>query len=360
MPEPFKLELPDWRKPPSGDAGAIERGLRGCQMRFSEAGSSWGPVPRWVQFLIEYGFGRAGDITDNPSPRRISIISMPCESAAAGLVALGAVRQRLALDGAHDCAAHFQRIERLARERATHATLRHNALTGRFTVEGLDPSGVVWVRRELARTPRTASRSGPPRITILPATAAQWYFEGEPRVQELPGAELEYAELYRDLIDSAPPVAAPNLARSDSALCLAGRVAGESASRGILASIRFKIGDCVSELDALLTVQRWSLRTTISRITFFNSRTSEFDRRVGPPRLVVTDGDAAFLKAIDAAEFRESDVIGVIHRALERDRLEAIGVRMAGMAQWYAADFELLRRMPPAPRGITISTVRHR
>ena len=39
---------------------------------------------------------------------------MPCESAAAGLVALGAMRRRLAVDDANDSLAHFQRIERLA------------------------------------------------------------------------------------------------------------------------------------------------------------------------------------------------------------------------------------------------------
>jgi hypothetical protein len=40
--------------------------------------------------------------------------------------------------------------------------------------------------------------------------------------------------------------------------------------------------------------------------------------------------------------------------------LEAIGVRIAGMAQWYDADSDLLSQMPPAPRGITIAALRRR
>ena len=41
---------------------------------------------------------------------------MPCESAAAGLVVLGAMRRRLSIEGANDSDSHFQRIEQLAQQ----------------------------------------------------------------------------------------------------------------------------------------------------------------------------------------------------------------------------------------------------
>jgi hypothetical protein len=93
---------------------------------------------------------------------------------------------------------------------------------------------------------------------------------------------------------------------------------------------------------------------------FFNTRTGQFDRQSGLPNLVVVDGDAAFLKVINADEFRNSDVVGVIHRAVERDRLEAVGNMVAELAQWYVPEPERVETIPGVPRGISLSTLRRR
>ncbi len=72
-------------------------------------------------------------------------------------------------------------------------------------------------------------------------------------------------------------------------------------------------------------------------------------------------GDTAFLRAIDAPEFRDSDVVGVIHRTVERDRLESIGTKLADLSQqWYAPDAEMLDRISPAPTGITVLVLKRR
>jgi len=85
-----------------------------------------------------------------------------------------------------------------------------------------------------------------------------------------------------------------------------------------LAALRFESHGHIADLGQLLTVHRWS-PDTVSRVTFFNSRTSQLDRSAGATDLVVADGDLAFLKVLEAPEFRHSDVVGVIHRAVERD-----------------------------------------
>ena len=176
-------------------------------------------------------------------------------------------------------------------------------------------------------------------------------------MQAVQGAELPYGRFYERFIEGAAAPVASNLTTSDGGICLAGRVAGESVSRSIFSAIRFESHGQIADLAGLLTVHRWS-PGTISRVKFFNSRTGQLDRSTGTTRVVVADGDAGFLKALEATEFRQSHVVGVVHRAVERDRLESIGIKIADLAQWYAPDTEILNRIPRAPIGITVSALR--
>lgn len=325
-------------------------------MRFSEADAPWQMLPSWADYLIRCGFAW-GDHRDR---RRIGIVSMPCESAGAGLVTLGAIRYRLTLAEANDALSHFERIERLAARRDCETYVRHHTMRGRFRLDGKDERGWVWARQEQRGTAETSTQSGPPRVSIHVANANEWQLEREAPAETAQGAGLPHGRFYEELIEGAAPPMDANLRRSDSAICLAGRLAGESVSMGAFSAIRFEIQDEVADLAGLLTVHRWS-PDTVSRVTFFNSRTRQLDRNAGFTSLVVADGDSAFLRAIDAPEFKESDVVGIIHRAVERDRLELIGTKLADLSQWYVSDGEMLDRVPlPLPSGITVSVLQRR
>jgi hypothetical protein len=328
---------------------------RNRSLQFSESDNPWQAVPRWAEFLINCGYTWGDPVL---SRRRIGVFSMPCESAAASLVALGAMCRRLTVDGANDVISHYQRIERLATNKDTETYLRHGKYKGRFHLEGKDRDGVIWVRSETAESSRVSSRTRLTRVGVLPLNACDWYFDGEAPVQAAQGAQLPYGDFYAEFTDSCAPIRA-NFSHSDSGICLAGRAAGESVSRSVSAEIRFQNRGCVADLSQLLTIHNWSLRT-ISRVTFFNTRTGHLDRNTGLTRLVVADGDAAFLKVIEAAEFRSSNVLGVIHRAIERERLEVIGVKLAELAQWYTTDTVLQNGMPLVPPGITILALQRR
>ena len=332
---------------------AVERGSQERLVQFSESNEPWQAVPRWADFLISFGFNW-GDTELNT--RRISLISMPCESAAAGLVALGAMRRRFAVNGANDSISHYQRIEQLVAKHGEEIFLRHNNYKGRFLVETKDQKGVIWVRSEAADNTRLSNRNKLTRTIILSANACDWRFDGEAPVQAAQGAELPHRVLYENLVATSATIGS-NFSHSDYCICLAGRVAGESVSKNVFAGIRFRNHDDVADLSQLLTIHDWVPRT-ISRMSFFNTRTAQLDRNTGLTRLVVADGDAAFLRVIDAPEFQSSDVVGVIHRAVERERLEAVGVKISELAQWYAPDNH--NYIPPAPAGITTSTLTRR
>jgi hypothetical protein len=323
-------------------------------MDFSEANEPWQAPPRWAAYLINSGFVWA----EARPRRRIGIISMPCDSAGAGLVTLGAIRYRLGLADANDALSHFERIEKLAARRDSAVYLRHRSMRGRFRLDGKADRGWVWARQEQSGPGRGSAQSGPARVTIHVGNASEWRLEREAPAETIEGAGIPLGHFYQALVDGADPLLELNLRRSDSAICLAGRVTGESVSRGSFSAVRFRCESQIADLATLLTVHGW-LPDTVSRVAFFNSRTQQLDRNSGFTSLVVADGDSAFLRAIDAPEFRESDVVGVIHRAVERDRLELIGTKLTDMSQWYVSDQEMLDRTS-APAGITASVLQRR
>ena len=329
---------------------------RGFVLQFSESNTPWQAVPRWVDFLLRCGYFYADPV---PSGRRIGLISMPSESAAAGLVALGAMRRRLGINDANDSTLHYQRIERLAANHNIYTFLRHNNETGRFRLEGKDGKGVIWVRKETGGDSRFSNRTRlATRIAIFPWRACDWHFDGEAPVQTAKGTELRHVHFYEALMNR-DPIVRSSLSFSDSGICLAGRIAGESVSRAIFGQIRFRQDNHFADLSELLAIQGW-LPGTISRVTFFNTRTRQFDRNTGLTRLVVADGDSAFLRVLESTEFKSSDVLGVISRTVERERLESIGFKIAELQQWYAPDFDRQGAIPRLPSGITLLELKRR
>ena len=114
------------------------------------------------------------------------------------------------------------------------------------------------------------------------------------------------------------------------------------------------------DLASLLTIQAWSPERTVSRVTFFNARTERYDRYVAAPSLIVADGDVSFLKVLARPELQATDVIGVIHRTIDRDALEAVGNRMFGLRQWYGDDPEFMQTFPRFPPGISVCVLHRR
>jgi hypothetical protein len=316
-------------------------------MEFSEANGLWRDIPRWASFLIDFGFGWLAD----PSvPRRIAVVSMPSESAAAGLISLGAMRKCLELDEANDLDSHFQRILKVVRLGSEAIRLRH--ITGRdqFFPDGVDTEGNPWVRN----VKRPANRR-----RIRQQQAIDWRFDGEAPVVIQNGNQVPNSEIYLQLVKNGGEIRPANLSATDSGICLASSVVGGTSTRNRMSDIRFRQNGCEADLCQLLTVQNW-MPGTISRVMFFNSRTEEFDRSTRRPQVVVADGDNSFLKLIDRAEFENSDVIGIIHRTMERERLEAVGTRLASLRQWYDPDSSAFDKMPEVPRGVAISVLRRR
>ncbi len=369
----------------------------------------WQTIPPWVQFLFRLGYKwpRA-----NPKPRRIALVSMPCDSPAAGLIALGAMVHDLGNPRANDVDGHYDKLLKYAKQylqsckpciekhgkcnpdqikcgykkRAT-GKLRSPKLRGTVTISAetdFTKGELKWILN------KTTTVTPEPNHTI------NYHIDGEPPCQwDEDAGELlgdPYQALVNGLITTRDDevkvisenlrrsysglcfagrnqgetqckevcdrICSENLRRSYSGLCFAGRSQGETQCKEVCDRICFRLADGTAtyRLSELLTVSGWS-SSPISRMAYFNSRTQKADRNVVTPTLVVADGDDAFLRSRSA--FSGSDVIGVVHRTMAYDRLEEVGEKMRP-DQWYAADTDLLCELPPKPKGISIAVLKRR
>jgi hypothetical protein len=317
-------------------------------MLFSEANQNWKPIPEWAEFLIQFGYRWPNNGTQT---RRIALISMPCDSAAAGLITIGALIRDLECREANDIDGYYDALLKYARQ-----FLEHGRGNGRLR-SASNPRLIYEIDDSTDFENRTLAFSrGGVIYRPNPKYATDWHIDGEPPPQwTKEGGELS-DELYRHLVPEAA-ILPENLGSSYSGLCLSGRATGANASREICASVRFRNETAQHGLDDLLTVYGWS-NGKVSRISFYNALTERLDRSVAAtPALVVADGAGSFLKIIGNAEFLESDIIGVIHRTMEREKLEAVGSKILPN-QWYTQDGEVLRGLSATPRGISISVLR--
>ncbi len=339
-------------------------------MFFSEANQEWQVVPQWARFLIRLGYQwPCADL----GHRRIALISMPCDSAAAGLVTLGALIRDLGNSTANDVDGHYDALLRYAHqylECCRVCTMRCQPgfrgcgytaeATGFVRDTGKKRYQIVKISERKDREAAIVCLRQTVKKWVFRHSATQWHIDGD-TPPKLFGNDQKGVPIgtYDQIIPDAR-IIQENLGRSFSGLCLAGRVAGETASREAYGSIRFQFEEGEYGLSDLLTVHEWLPSNTVSRLTYFNARTGELDRRSSAPALVVADGDASFLKILNQPEFQRSDVTGVIHRTVEHDRLENVGNRMLSLRQWYAEDSEMVSRLSNVPRGISVLVLRRK
>ena len=287
--------------------------------------------------------------------RRVGFSSTPCESAAAGFVALGAMLQRLDKQGAEDLASHYARLQALTPGKDDAIVLRNRFRPNRlFRISHCDNNGRAWLG--------SASGSDSQKFVVLEANAADWIFDGEPPLEAYRGALLPFASLYAALMPSQRRPTDANLRSSDSAVVLAGRAAGRAATEDLMREIVLSDGHCIATLSELLAVHGWQ-PDNVSRVRYFNPRQrgeSRFDRVGGPPLLIVADGAAAYYAARAELECEQASILTVIARTSDPATLEDLAENIAGLSQWYEVDSKVLDRLHDPPPGVTTAALRAR
>lgn len=335
---------------------------------FSEGDSDWHSIPPWVHYLVRFGYLWKQCESEK---RRIVVISMPCPSPGAGLIALGAMIGELGKERATNALAHESLIFGYAREylekcrkctlddcnpaiqgcglRAKNQGIIRSSLRGNRTYKisedsDLSNSSLVLSGGSSSSTPWEVNKE---YIMNL------YRDGGFPAISSNKESDLPESA-YRGLVEGAR-ILPENLRRSYSGLVLAGRSAGERETRRVYDSTYFCDDDNSYTVAELLSIRGWS-ESGISRTAFYNPRNESLDHEAMIPELVVADGDTSFLKCLDS--FKTSDVIGVIDRTSDRDRLEAIGLKLTTLRDWYQPDTEIGGFLPSPVPGISVVVFR--
>lgn len=319
----------------------------GGEIMYSEAGGGWEDIRPWALCMIALGFAWPNDC----GRRRLCFVSTPCESVAAGFITLGALLRRLTEPGGDDRGAHIRRLEGMASDPNGQLLVRHRVRKGRFRVLR-DESGRIAFEE--------TNRAEPSRHFLLEANALDWYVDGEPPLQALPGAALSHPGIYQALLPTPMTIRKDNLRRSDSRIVLAGRVGGRSVTERSFAAVALRHGEDSATLSDLLSIHGWQSRT-VSRARYFNPRAQmdqRFDRAGPPPSLAIADGPGSFEAIVDLPEVANTSVVAVVPRTADSDQLEQLAARVEGMTQWYEPDTMLGAALPSAPGGTVITVLR--
>jgi hypothetical protein len=338
---------------------------------FSENKLKWTPIPKWAEFMIKLGCSFS--LKAEKNKKRISIISMPCESPSAGLVALGALIGDLGKEDANDVDAHFEKIasygiqylesckkctnvcypeiQNCGYQKYSTGELRSPFLNReKVKITNVLKDSIQWRKK-------TKRRNGEQMYAIVTANRAKiikYHIEDEPPVLWAESMKKLPHHIYNELL-TGTSFLAKNLSTTYSGLCFAGRVGGEKASFEICSSVHLRYGHEEFPLSEVMSISAWT-KETVSRMSYLNTRTMELDRKVGCPHLVVADGSSAFLKAIDYPEFRNSNILAVIKRTDTRTNHDLVSLKLASIRQWYAMENNILEESITIPKGITMTT----
>ena len=321
-------------------------------MEISEdAGQTWREMPPWVRYFLDLG---------HKWPRRVSgpgrtirIISMPIKTPAAGLIALGAVAADLKNPSANDKERHYDSLLAYARQflhacKTCKMRCRPDLRKCGYAYESTGilrhkdrPRSKLYVSSQTdfaAKVLRLSAKpDGSGALTTI--EEAEWthnYYEDEgvPLLLARSAGSMPI-ETVRDLFPG-DVLSASNLTASYSSLCLAGGAAGQTAMQGELAAFQFGSNSRKS-LASLLPINGWDNGATeLGRLVYFNTRgRGAFGQPINNPNLVIADGMDAFASVLSEKKLKGADVIALVSRVHERDKMEEFGALVEGQSQWY-------------------------
>lgn len=321
-------------------------------MEISEdAGQTWREMPPWVRYFLDLGYLWPRRVS-GPG-RTIRIISTPIKTPAAGLIALGAVARDLTDSSANDKERHYDSLLSYALQylhacKTCKMRCRPDLRKCGYTRESTGvlrhkdkPRSKLYVSSKTDFSTKVLRLSTKPDGTgaLVTVEEAEWthnYYEDE-GVPLMIGRSLGSmpAETILRLFPTAD-ICAKNLTVAYSSLCLAGGAAGQTALQGELASFYFDAKERKT-LSSLLPINGWDDGATeLSRLVYFNTRgRGAFGQPINNPNLVIADGMDAFASVLSEKKLKGADVIALVSRVHERDKMEEFGALVEGQSQWY-------------------------
>ncbi|EKN3947820.1 hypothetical protein DVP60_08690 [Yersinia enterocolitica] len=344
-------------------------------MQYFEVDTLYDEAPAWAATALSLGYRWS---LSGSNTRRIGLLSMPCESCAAGLIALGALRNDLERTTADHVDTYFDLLLQVCHERVS-ARMRCKSFNKeadwdlRYVIDdtrwrfvahdhykGADAIVLEDARRRpvIKRKAKSIShQNGACRFYLMRHHAIDWQLRDCPLPQLATGENMLKISDYSELPGCAGPIVETNLSRSYEGLVLVGG-GGERSSQYMqkLYGSGFTIADRRLPLGDLLTLHHRE-RKYIQRLSFLNERTPHY-KAVYPAKLVVADGILALLSAEKL--FRDSDIIGVCSRDASTEAILQLKDWMSGRIRYYT-DIDTTHYLPDdIPAGILLRVLQRR
>jgi hypothetical protein len=296
--------------------------------------------PKWVSNMIRLGYEWERDRT--PWKRRVGIISMPCKSVSAPLIALGVIRKDLERGNANNLYGHFDSLRRgrdnYLSDPKFHSGILINNSNSRtkkclFFGGGSDEISVIDAsyKGEIKRKGKLIPNPNGPCIDfITEANSKSWRMENQSIVEtENIDSQLNQ-ENYLQLLGCDGDINKENLTRSYNGILLIGD--GEGIDTKYMQDIySVSLSGNTASLGKQLTLH--SRSNEISRMDFCNLQ--KINLQQDSYYLVVADGSSAFVKSL--SHFRNSDVIGVFSRDEPVQNIEIISSKLVEIKRFYTA-----------------------
>lgn len=304
------------------------------------------PVPKWVSYLIHIGYR----CSEKNQGQRIALLSMPCDSSGAAIVALGAMRYYLSVQPYSG-----EEMHRRLEDSKVSVLFSGKDM---FRYIGEDNGKAVIeeiIRSDKRRNPKRPKKEPITRIASL--NDLDLRFEDE-TILVSSNNSLPYLQIYKQLVPEGISIIERTLEQSHSAVCMVGKRKGLSVTKALLFDTYFEEGGKTASLYELLSLVDGAL-DVVSRVTFYNARTGKIDRQGLPPEIVVIDGIDAFLKITEEMQsssnniFSGCNIVAVIDRTEKREKLDSLQTKVSELRQWYEPDFQ---EFSAPPKGIAVAT----
>ncbi|AYM92573.1 hypothetical protein D9980_19490 [Serratia sp. 3ACOL1] len=345
-------------------------------MQYFEVDMLYDEAPAWAATALTLGY--QWSLSSGSNTRRIGLLSMPCESCAAGLIALGALRNDLERTTANHVDTYFDLLLQACRKRVSARMPYKGPNEGsdwdlRYVIDDTrwrfvahnndgDVDAIVLEdarhRSVIKRKGKSISnQNGACHRYLMRNRATDWQLRDYPLPQLAQGGNILKISDYSELPGCAGRIVEENLSRSYEGLVLVGSGA-ERDSRYMqkLYGSGFSIADRRLPLGDLLTLHHKE-RKYIQRLSFLNERTQQY-KSMYPAKLIVADGIFALLCAEKL--FSDSDIIGVCSRDASTETILQLKDWMSNKIRYYT-DIDTNHFLPgDMPAGMLLRVLQRR
>ncbi|RLA46243.1 MAG: hypothetical protein DRR42_18595 [Gammaproteobacteria bacterium] len=320
---------------------------------YTENGQQYEELPKWVLSMILQGYTWERERT--PWKRRIGLVSMPCKSVAAPLVALGALIRDLEREKADNINGHFNALCRTRDSYLENATITNGIVIdsrgNKCEFYGGDENEITVINANYKKSVRRKGRvipnpNGPCKSFITSDNARQWRLQGASAIEINQAGNALNRKGYQFIHGCGSSILSENLQRSYTGLLLVGDGEGkDTAYMKEIYAIGFQIEKYKVSLGDLLTLH--PPINGVTRIAFSNKQ--KIDHRRNEHYLVIADGASAFTRCLP--QFRNSDVLGVYSRDEPIENLMNITSMLGELGRYYT-DQKDRTSMKPLPQSI--------